>query len=182
MTPASAPGATPQPRDAGSPPPTLAIARLTLRAMHPGDWPAYAAFMAGGRSAHMGGPCGSRAARGLFCHDAAGWLLYGIGALMVEAGGATIGQVGVSRGPRFPEPELGWLLYDGAEGQGYAAEVTGTLRDWAFAQGWPTLVSYIDPANARSIRVAERLGAWRDADAVPQDPGDLVFRHPRPAA
>jgi RimJ/RimL family protein N-acetyltransferase len=161
--------------------PILSTPRLTLRAMRPDDWPAYAAFMASGRSAHMGGPYNTRAAWGVFCHDAAGWPLYGAGALMVEAGGATVGQVGISHGPLFPEAELGWFLYDGAEGKGYAAEAAQALRDWAFAQGWPTLVSYIDPENTRSARVEERLGAWRDPDAVPQDPGDLVYRHARAA-
>ena len=48
------------------------------------------------------------------------------------------------------------------------------------ALGWTTAVSYIDPQNARSIRVAERMGAKLDPDAVPMDPGDLVYRHPAP--
>lgn len=161
--------------------PTLTTARLALRPMRPDDWPAYAAFMASGRSAHMGGPWDAGAAWGHFCHDAAGWPLFGVGALMVEADGVTVGQVGISHGPRFPESELGWLLYAGFEGQGYAAEAAAALRDLAFAQGLPTLVSYIGPENARSARVAERLGAVLDPRAEPQDPGDLVYRHPRGA-
>ncbi|MFN3644002.1 MAG: GNAT family N-acetyltransferase [Gemmobacter sp.] len=60
----------------------------------------------------------------------------------------------------------------------YAAEAAAALRGWAFAQGLPALVSYIDSANAPSIRLAERQGAARDTGAVPQDPGDIVFRHP----
>ncbi len=163
-------------------PPTLTTARLTLRPMVPGDFPAYAAFMADGRSALMGGPWNVGAAWGNFCHDAAGWPLFGIGALMIEAKGVTVGQVGVSHGPRFPESELGWLLYAGHEGQGYATEAARALRDWAFAQGLPTLVSYIGPENTRSARVAERLGAVLDPQAEPQDPGDLVYRHAAGAA
>ncbi|HMO06725.1 MAG TPA: GNAT family N-acetyltransferase [Paracoccaceae bacterium] len=158
-------------------PPTLATARLTLRPMEPGDFPAYAALMASGRSAFMGGPFDTRAAWGLFCHDAAGWALFGFGALMVEAGGTTVGQVGINHGPLFPEPELGWMLYDGHEGQGYATEAGRALRDWGFGQGLPTLVSYMDPANRASAAVAERMGARLDPAAVPQDPGDLVYRH-----
>jgi hypothetical protein len=34
------------------------------------------------------------------------------------------------------------------------------------------------PANAASIALAERLGAWRDDLAPRQDPNDIVFRHP----
>ncbi len=52
------------------------------------------------------------------------------------------------------------------------------LRDWAFQdRKLKTLVSYIDPDNARSIRLAERLGATIDDHARKQDPDDLVYRH-----
>lgn len=135
-----------------TPAPTLSTQRLRLRPMAPGDFPAYAALMASDRAVGMGGPFGERAARGMFCHDAAGRALFGHGALMVEAGDATLGQ-------------------------GYATEAARALRDWAFAQGRPGLVSYVDPGNRASARVAERLGAWLDTAARGQDPGDLVFRH-----
>jgi RimJ/RimL family protein N-acetyltransferase len=157
--------------------PTLTTARLVLRPMRPGDFPAYAAFMASGRASGMGGPFVERDAWGMFCHDAAGWALFGHGALMVQAGDDTVGQVGINHGPLFPEPELGWMLYDGHEGQGYATEAAGCLRDWAMAQGLTGLVSYVDPENRASARVAERLGARLDPAARGQDPGDLVFRH-----
>jgi RimJ/RimL family protein N-acetyltransferase len=42
-------------------------------------------------------------------------------------------------------------------------------------------VSYIDPGNARSIRLAERLGARLDRSAAKSDPEDLVYRHEAPA-
>ena len=52
------------------------------------------------------------------------------------------------------------------------------MRDWAFRQRkLKTLVSYIDPENARSIHLAERLGATIDDRARKQDPEDLVYRH-----
>lgn len=164
--------------------PTLTTARLTLRPMRPEDFGPYAALMAGPRAAGMGGPFDTRAAWGLFCHDAAGWALHGLGALMIDvtATGVTVGQVGLNAGPLFPEPELGWMLYDGHEGQGYATEAAAALRDWAFARaGLATLVSYTDPCNATSQAVARRLGAIADPDAPRHDPGDVVFRHPRPA-
>ncbi|MCH2169093.1 MAG: GNAT family N-acetyltransferase, partial [Oceanicola sp.] len=40
-----------------------------------------------------------------------------------------------------------------------------------------TLVSYVDPRNERSSRLAERLGATLDAEAPRPDPLDLVYRH-----
>lgn len=162
--------------------PTLTTARLVLRPMQPGDFPAYAAFMASPRAAGMGGPFGTRDAWGMFCHDAAGWALFGHGALMVQAGDDTVGQVGINHGPLFPEPELGWMLYAGQEGHGYATEAARALRGHAAAQGLTGLVSYVDPDNRASAAVAERLGAVLDAQAQGQDPGDLVYRHRAGAA
>ena len=160
--------------------PTLTTERLVLRPPVFADFPAYAELLSSPRSIHMGGPYDTFAAWGLFCHDIACWHLFGHGALMLElrATGECIGQVGINHGPLFPEKELGWLLYPGREGHGYAVEAARALRDWAFAiRGLPTLVSYVDPANSRSIAVAERLGATLDNEAPRQDPEDLVYRH-----
>jgi RimJ/RimL family protein N-acetyltransferase len=68
-----------------------------------------------------------------------------------------------------------------AEGQGFAFEAARATVAHAFRDlGWDTAVSYIDPDNARSIALAERLGARPDPDARPNEPGLLVYRHPRP--
>lgn len=165
--------------------PTLHTERLTLRPMAWNDYSAYAELMASPRSGGMGGPFDTLGTWGMFCHDVAGWALFGIGALMVDrqADGVTLGQVGVNHGPLFPEPELGWQLYLGHEGQGYATEAARCMRDWAFdVAGLSTLVSYIDPDNHASIRVAQRLDAVPDATAARPAPGDLVWRHARRAA
>jgi RimJ/RimL family protein N-acetyltransferase len=160
--------------------PTLTTERLVLRPPVFADFPLYAELLASPRSIHMGGPYDTFAAWGLFCHDIACWHLFGHGALMLElrSTGECVGQVGINHGPLFPEKELGWLLYPGDEGHGYAIEAARALRDWAFTvSGLPTLVSYVDPANVRSIAVAERLGATLDNEALRQDPEDLVYRH-----
>lgn len=163
--------------------PVLQTTRLTLRPPVAGDWPGYRDFLASGRSAGMGGPYGLRDAWGIFCHDLALWPLYGHGALMIDLRdtGLTVGSVGINAGPLFPEHELGWFLYPGHEGQGYATEAAASLRDWAFGTlGLATLVSYTDPENTRSARVAQRLGARLDPVARGLDPEDQVWRHPGP--
>jgi RimJ/RimL family protein N-acetyltransferase len=162
--------------------PTLRTMRLVLRPMVEADFPAYRDMMGSPRSTYMGGPVEPRFAWGMFCHDIACWTLYGHGGLMIELAetGECVGQVGVNGGPMFPEKELGWLIYEGFEGSGYATEAAAALRDWAFATlGIESLVSYIDPANAASLAVAERLEARPDENAPRQDPEDLVFRHRR---
>jgi RimJ/RimL family protein N-acetyltransferase len=164
--------------------PKLITARLTLRPPVEADYPAYRAMMMSERAAYMGGPHDEATAWLSFCHDVAGWALFGHGALMIEvtSTGETVGQVSVNGGPLYPEKELGWLLYDGFEGHGYVAEAAAAMRDWAFgALEVESLVSYIDPANQRSSLVAERLGAVPDETARRQDgdPDDLVYRHHR---
>ncbi|WP_297104888.1 GNAT family N-acetyltransferase [uncultured Devosia sp.] len=160
--------------------PVLETERLVLRAPTMADYPAYAAFMASDRSRMMGGPHVGWAAWGMFAGDVAMWELFGHGALMIDlqASGICVGQVGINHGPMFPEKELGWMLYDGFEGQGYATEAGGALKHWAFETlGLETLVSYFHPENHKSMAVSARLGGVRDDNAVPQDEGDVVYRY-----
>lgn len=162
--------------------PIIETDRLLLRPPRFGDFAGYAAMLATPRAHFMGGPFDQRAAWGMFCHDVAQWHLFGHGALTIvlRANAEIAGQVGINHGPLFPEKELGWLLYEGHEGLGYATEAAAALRSWAFASlGLPGLVSYVDPGNAGSIAVARRLGAVLDPMAPRQDPEDLVFRHCR---
>ncbi len=160
--------------------PTLRTDRLVLRPPSMDDFQAYAALLASPRARLMGGPYTRRSAWGVFCHDIACWNLFGHGGLMVDlqATGECVGQVSISHGPLFPEKELGWQLYEGQEGHGYATEAAGALRKWAaLSLGLHGLVSYVDPDNHRSAAVAIRLGGVLDPDAPKQDAGDLVFRY-----
>ena len=160
--------------------PILLTDRLRLRAPVEGDFPVYQRLMTSQRACFMGGPFDIQEAWGLFCHDIACWSLFGHGALMIDimTTGECVGQVGINHGPLFPEKELGWFLYDGFEGFGYATEASVALRDWARdILGVRNLVSYIDCDNAASARVAIRLGAVLDLDAPRQDPEDFVYRH-----
>lgn len=160
--------------------PTLETERLILRPMNMEDWPDYWQLMRSERSRFMGGPLSEFATWGMFCHDVAQWSLMGHGALMMDhrETGRCLGQVGINHGPLFPEHELGWYVYEHAEGRGYAFEAAKAFRDWAAdTRKLPALVSYMDPDNIRSARLAERLGAVLDPDAPRTDPRDLVYRH-----
>jgi RimJ/RimL family protein N-acetyltransferase len=74
------------------------------------------------------------------------------------------------------------MVLERAEGKGLAHEAALAVRGWAYgSRGLGALVSYIDPGNARSIRLAERLGARRD-DEAPKPEGEVcvTYRHPSP--
>lgn len=165
--------------------PVIDTARLRLRPHRIEDFEPFAALFASERSRHMGGPLPRRAAWHLFASDVGQWALLGFGAWAVERreDGALVGQVGLNKPDHFPERELGWLVFDGFEGRGFAEEAAIAAREHAYRRlGFGTLVSYIDPENARSIALAERLGAVRDTGAAVPDAGDLVYRHPAPEA
>lgn len=162
--------------------PTLRTPRLVLRPLRAEDFEPYGQFLATERSRFMGGPYGGWAAWGMFCHEIACWDMFGHGGLLIErlSDGAGMGVVEVNDGPLFPEKELGWMLYEGFEGQGYATEAATALRDWAFGEaGLKTLVSYFDPDNHRSMAVSKRLGGVLDVDAPRQDAEDIVYRYRR---
>ena len=165
--------------------PRIETERLVLRAPRMEDFETVAAFLASDRARFMGGPYERSRAWRDYAAVMGGWVLQDFGYWAVEERGTgrLTGAVGIQHPVDFPEDELGWELYDGFEGRGYATEAARAARDWAFGpRGLPTLVSYIDPENLRSIRLAERLGAVRDEAAVPSEPGDLVYRHPAAGA
>lgn len=167
--------------------PVLRTGRLTLRARRVDDFDAYAAFFASPRSGHEDGPMDRDAEWKEFAANAGLWLLRGYGALSIEetATGRYCGETGLFHPDDSPEPEIGWILMEHAEGRGIAHEAAAAVRDWAFAvHPFPSLVNYIAPENARSIRLAERLGAVRDdAAPLPQATGPCVcYRHARPEA
>jgi RimJ/RimL family protein N-acetyltransferase len=160
--------------------PTLTTGRLLLRPPRLPDFPAFARLLASTRATFMGGPFAPPAAWGLFCHTLACWPLFGHGGLAVDlrSTGACVGHAAINAGPLFPETELGWQLYDGHEGRGYATEAAMALRDWAMRTlRLDGLVSYVHPANPGSAAVAQRLGATLDPAAPKPNPGDLVYRH-----
>ncbi len=166
--------------------PRLETDRLTLRASRLNDFDAFAAFFTSPRSRFVDGPLSLGQAWDAFAAGLGRWALVGYGAWMIErrADGARVGVVSLNHPVATPERELGWLLWDGFEGQGYALEAAARARTFALEQlGWETFVSNIDRANLRSIRLAEKLGATLDTDAkTPGEPQTLVYRHSRSAA
>jgi RimJ/RimL family protein N-acetyltransferase len=169
-----------------APTPVLMTGRLVLRAPQGDDFAAWAAFATSDRSRYIGGPLSRALAWRAWGHVIGHWAMRGFGMFVLAARIAPERPLGMA-GPWYPdgwpEREIGWSLWsDADEGKGYAREAAAAARDHAFgALGWTSAVSYIHPDNARSIALAERLGATRDRAApCPEDRACLVYRHPRP--
>lgn len=166
--------------------PTLETERLILRVPRFEDFDPFFEFFSSNRADFVGGPVTDQLAawRG-FAHIAGQWVLRGYGSFTIEHKQTRrpIGLCGPWNPITWPEKEIGWSIWStDVEGKGYAAEAANAALDYVFlALGWETAVSYIDPGNARSIALAERLGATRDDDAITPGSGEptaLVYRHP----
>lgn len=161
--------------------PVLETERLRLRGYGLGDFDADAAFSASGRTWHIGGALDTAGAWKLFAADVGHWQLKGFGWWAVESEGRPVGTIGFHHPPQHPETELGGCICEGAEGRGVAWEAAQAVLDHGFGTAdSATVVRDIAPGNARSIRLAERLGARRDAAAARPAiaPDVLVSRHP----
>jgi RimJ/RimL family protein N-acetyltransferase len=163
--------------------PELRTAQLVLRAPREADFPAMLAFNDSPRTGFVGGPLERRWIwRGLLA-NIGHWALRGYGLYSVDTrDGAFAGRVGVIFHDGWPEPELAWHLFDGFEGQGIATEAARAAQADYHARISPApLMSMIDPRNARSVAVAQRLGAALEATVERSEGAHDVWRHRRPA-
>ncbi len=165
--------------------PVLETARLRLRAPVLEDFPLWAEIFCGPEGPMLGGPFTRDEVFREFAGAVGMWLLRGHGPWTVETragedlAGEALGFVLIGFEPGDREPELGMMFAQAARGKGYAAEAARAARDHAFgAMGLPSLVSYIDPANAPSQRLAARLGTVRDGSVDEAE----VWRHREGAA
>lgn len=166
--------------------PEIETERLRLRLPRASDLPAHVAFRASERSRGVGGPFDAASS----FHHLAGivgqWQLRGYGRWMVadRKTDQPLGLVGIFHPDDWPEAEIGWTVYDDAEGKGIAFEAAIATRDFAYgALGWTRIVSLIMADNDRSIRLAERLGCRREKVHVHPVYGALdIWVHPGPEA
>lgn len=66
-----------------------------------------------------------------------------------------------------PEVEIGYRFAREFWGQGFATEAAIAVRDYGFnTLNLSRLIAIIDPANTRSIRVAEKIGMQYEKDVM----------------
>ncbi|MEL6798507.1 MAG: GNAT family N-acetyltransferase [Pseudomonadota bacterium] len=157
--------------------------RLHLMRPDATDWPGYQALITSPAAQYAGGQKTLSQAWHAFAGHQGHWALRGFGLMSLRTRDDTrsVGMVGAYYPEGWPEKELGWLLWPGETGQGFATEAALAARAWVYGTlGWAGAVSYIHPDNAASIAVADRLGCTRDAATRGMSPDDaaFVYRHP----
>jgi len=164
--------------------PVLETQRLVLRGPEADDYPDFKATFSSYRSRFMGGPLNPYEAWMLYAAEIGHWNIRGFGMWMIhdKQTDETLGMAGGWFPAKWPEKEIAWIIWPEQSGHGYALEATHAARKFLYTQlGWEGAVSYLDPKNLDSIRLAERLGAVKDKDAATVDGNDVVYRHPTPA-
>ena len=146
--------------------PTLHTDRLTLRTPAMADWPVYCAFITGPRAVGAGGILDEKQAFRSFAAILGHWHLKGFGWWIIEHQGQPVGYSGVHNPPNKADMELGWGLFDGQEGKGFALEAAQAGLRYAKSVLTPRrLVSYIIDGNTPSEKLARKLGATPEGPA-----------------
>ena len=164
--------------------PTVETDRLRPRLPQMSDLDAFAAFRSSPRSSFVGGPFTRTESFRDLAVLIGQWHLRGYGRWMItdKSSGKPLGTTGVYHPEDWPERELAWSLFDAAEGRGIAFEAAMAARDFAYRVfGWSSIISCVDPANTRSVALAERMGATFERIFTHPSFGEMhVWRHPGP--
>ena len=162
--------------------PKVQTERLLLRGFETRDLPALTDFFTDRKATrYIGGAMSAESIYMLLCAFVGHWVLYGLGLWAIEEkkSGALAGYTGYINPRDWPFPEIGWSIFPMFQSRGYATEAALAARDEIARLGGPRrLVSYIDPQNAPSRRVAEKLGAVPGETIGLRGGRVTVWRHP----
>lgn len=137
--------------------------RLILRPPERADYEPWCAFMADAEAMrYIGGEAPRAVTWRSFCGMAGAWSLFGFSMFSVieKNSGRWIGRLGPWQPEGWPGTEIAWGIAREAWGKGLAAEGAAAATDWAVGTlGWTEIIHTIHPENARSQKLARRMGS-----------------------
>lgn len=155
--------------------PVIETERLTLRGPALADLAPLTAFFRDDASHFVGGPMGAGDTHRAMLATLGSWALYGFGLwhVALKTGNRFAGWTGLLLTAGKPEPGFAWTVLPAFQGRGMAREAASAALAHVTRQpGHATPATFIDPVNAASIRLAERLGFTAEADT----PHELTLR------
>ena len=170
-----------------TPLPTLRTERLTLVALTPAAYSAWAAGDAVALSAATGVAFENAAAPPLLDEDLpkirdlalAGWDSDAIGwwgwLATLNATGEPVGSVGFAGRPADGVATIGYSVYERHQGRGYGTEATAAAVSWALSHdGVDAVRATIPDWNAPSVRLAEKIGFVMTGTAEDPEVGEVL--------
>lgn len=167
--------------------PTLRTERLTLVALTPEAYSAWADGDAAALSAATGVAFPSADAPPLLAEDLGkirdmaaekwspeqvgwwGWLA------TLTATGEPVGSVGFAGRPNDGVATIGYSVYERHQGRGYGTEATAAAVTWALShEGVDGIRATIPDWNARSVRLAEKIGFVMTGTADDPEVGEVL--------
>jgi RimJ/RimL family protein N-acetyltransferase len=166
--------------------PRLMTERLILRSHRMDDFEEYALFWTQQDLVrYIGGETSTREqAWSRLLRYAGMWHHLGFGFFAVEErhSGRFVGEVGFLDLHRDMNPttegtlEAGWGITPSRQGKGYATEAVSAAIAWADDKfSGRRMTCIIDPENAASLRVAEKVGFGRIGEAFYKDKSHVMF-------
>ena len=164
---------------------TLQTGRLLLKPLELEHFDAFAAMAAEPEVMEFlsfdGKPLTRFQAWQAFASSAGHWTLRGFGwfGVFERESGDFVGRIGPWHPEGWPGFEVGWALCSKYWGRGYATEAAAATISYSFNElGQGKVISLIDPANVRSIGVAERLGEKREGTVtLAHAPNKSLFQY-----
>ena len=108
------------------------------------------------------------------------WFFRGFGVWLLEEKETHdyVGQCGHWHPEGWSDVEIGYGVHPKHRGKGYAVEAATRVRAYGYEKhGFKRQVSYIQPINSNSIRVAEKMGAIPDGTFDMSGTAHTVYLH-----
>ena len=146
--------------------PVIETERVILRGPIPDDLAPLTAFFETDNSQFVGGPMGANETHRALLATLGSWSLYGYGPWHIAEAATNrfMGWTGLLRTAGKSEPGFAWTVLPAFQGKGFASEAARAALDHVRTiMGHAPVATFIDSANAPSIRLAEKLGFAHNA-------------------
>ncbi|MBR1852860.1 MAG: GNAT family N-acetyltransferase [Lachnospiraceae bacterium] len=101
---------------------------------------------------------------------------FGIWSVVEKESGAVIGRAGICYREGYEDPELGFVIGVPWQGKGFATEVCVAVLEYAWRElGFERVLAFVQPDNAISCRICEKIGMREEEQVCIQGQNYLLY-------